>query len=696
MKRYDTSDIRNIALISHGGHGSTSLGEALLFASGAVNRLGSVDEGNTVLDHEEEEKERKSSTTAGVACCEFDKKKINIIDLPGLADFVGDVDGCLRAADAAILVVDAASGLQVRSEKLWKQAGELGLPRAIFINKMDRERADFERTLEDIKESLGVNPICVSIPIGAEDKLRGIVNVLRQKAWIYPMNGGNDFERTDVPADLAERVNELHIALVEDVAATDEELMVTYFEEGDFDEDTMKMALVRAFKNNEIVPVLAGSATTNVGTRMLLHFIADVCPSPAESQPKGGHLPDKEDPVQLERSDDSHFSGYVFKSIKDKYGKISLFKVESGHIEKDSNVYNANKHHHERLGAISAIRGHQLIPVDAAACGDIVAVAKLRDTDTGDTLCEEHYPIAYPGIPQLYPAMTLAIQPDKQGDEDKIYQRLLELREEDPSLQITRDKLSGTLLSGMGQLHIDATLKKLFRKFGIHAHTEDPKIDYRETIKGKVENVRWRHKKQTGGKGQFAECIIDVMPAERGEGYEFIDNIVGGTIPRQYIPAVDRGIMETMDTGVLSGHRVVDIKVRLFDGKYHDVDSSEMAFKIAGRMAFKTAVRDPKAKACLLEPVVEMEITVPEEAMGDVMGDLSSRRGRPMGMESRGKYQVIKATVPQAEVLRYSPDLRSMTGGRGDFVMRFSHYEEVPHEISAKLIGAYKDEDEEH
>ena len=695
MKKYATIDIRNIALISHGGHGTTSLGEAFLFNTGAVNRLGSVDDANSNLDFEEEEQDRRSSISAALGTCEHAGKKINLIDLPGLADFVGDVDGAMRAVDAAILVVSAVDGVEVRTDRLFAAAREMNKPVAIFVNKMDRERADFEGTIADLGRSLEITPVALTVPIGAEGSFRGVVDIIENAALFQPGDGSATVERGEIPSEL-DGIEAQREAFVEEIAGTSEDLMEKYFDEGALSPAELRSGLARAFRSGTLFPVFAGSATGNVGVGPLLDFIAEVFPSPADSDPVVGVRPGTEDAVSFQKNDEAPFSAYVFKTITDKYtGQLSVLRILSGHVNSDTAVHNVTRDHAERLGTLMSLRGKEMTPVEGASCGDIVAVAKLKDTHTGDTICDTAAQIAYPAPARRPSAITFAIHALKQGDEDKIYQGLHKLEETDPSLLLRRDKASGMLLSGMGTLHIDATLKKLKRKFGVEAETIPPKIAYRETIKGTVTDERYRHKKQTGGKGQFAEVIIDVSPTERGEGFIFDDAIVGGAIPRNFIPAVEKGIVETMADGVIAGYPVVDLKVRLHDGKFHDVDSSEMAFKIAARMAFKSALRNAKAKAVLLEPIVDVQVTVPEENMGDVMGDISSRRGRPMGMESRGKYQSIHAQVPHSEMLRYSPDLRSMTGGRGDFVAQYSHYEEVPRDVADKIIAQYTHEDEE-
>ncbi len=696
MKKYATTDIRNVALISHGHHGTTSLGEAFLFNTGAVTRLASVDDGNSNLDFQQEEQERKSSISAAIGTCEYKGKKFNLIDLPGLADFVGDVDGSLRAADAAILVVSAVDGVEVRTDRLFAAARQLNKPVAIFINKMDRDRADFDGTVADIGRSLEVTPVALTLPIGAESSFRGVIDVVENVAIYQPLDGSGTAERGDVPPELADGFSGQREAFVEEIAGTSEELMEQYFEDGGLGASDLRKGLAAGFRSGSLTPVFAGSATCNVGIGPLLDFVAEVFPSPSDSGPVVGVRPGTEDAASFQKNDDAPFSAYVFKTIADKYtGQLSVLRVYSGHIDSDTPVHNATQNHAERLGTLMSLRGKDMTPLEGVSCGDIVAVAKLKHTHTGDTLCDQGAQIVYPAPARRPSAITFAIHADKSGEEDKVYQGLNRLAETDPSLKLRRDQTSGTLLSGMGTLHIDATLKKLSRKFGVEAHTAPPKIAYRETIKGTVADERYRHKKQSGGKGQFAEVIIDISPTSRGEGFVFDDAIVGGTIPRQFIPAVEKGIIETMADGVIAGYPVVDIKVRLHDGKFHDVDSSEMAFKIAARMAFKAAIRNSKARAVMLEPIVDVEVTVPEENMGDVMGDISSRRGHPMGMESRGKYQCIRAQVPHAEMLRYSPDLRSMTGGRGDFVAEYSHYEEVPREVAEKIIAQFKDKDDE-
>ena len=696
MKCFDSNDIRNVVLLSQGGHGSTSLGEAILFNSGAVTRLGSVDEGSAVFDFEDEEKKRKNSISAGIAACEFNNKKLNLIDLPGLADFVGDVDGALRVSDGAVLVVSAVDGVEVRTERLWEAAGKLEIPRAIFINKIDRDRASFDKIMEEIRSLLGVTPLPLTVPIGKESNFRGVVDMVENRAALYPLDGSRAVEYEAIPAEMVHEIRDARANFVEEIAATDEALMEMYFEDGVLDPATLKRALASAFTQGLLVPVFVGTATKNAGIDVLMDFITTAFPAPGAKQPYIGRRPGTNDKMSFTPNDGAPFSAYVFKTLAHKdTGQLSLMRVCSGTISSDTNVDNVTKDQTERFGALMVLRGKEMTPVTGASCGDIIAVAKLEKTITGDTFCMSDAKIQYPGISSPPPTISFAIEAVRQGDEDKIYQGLAKLSETDPSLRLVRDPLSGTVLSGMGQLLIESSLRKLHSKFNVEAKTALPKVHYKETIKGTVSDVRYRHKKQSGGIYQFAEVTLDISPTHRGEGFIFENTIVGGAIPRLFIAAVETAVAETMARGVIAGHDVVDVRVRLHEGKFTHVDSSEMAFKIAAKMAFKSAIRDPRAKAILLEPIMEMEVTVPEDKLGDIMGDLLSRRGRPMGTQAKGKYQVIKAQAPLAEVLSYRSDLRSMTGGRGEFIMSHGHHEQVPRDIASKIIAAYNNEDDE-
>ena len=691
MKSVAPNDVRNVVLLSHSGHGTTSLGDAIIFDAGTTNRLGKVDQGNSIFDVEPEEIERQSSVSAGIASCIHRGKRITLIDTPGSADFVGDTDTALAVCDAAVVVVSAVDGVEVRTESLWTKAEELNIPRALFINKMDRERADFDRVLLQLQSDLSSSITPLTIPIGKEQLFSGIVDLLSNQAYVYKPDGSGTYDVTDIPADLADTAGELREKLVEDVAGSDEQLMEKYFEEGDLGPDDLRRGLAEGIKEGLIFPAFVGSATLNIGIQPLMDLIAQSFPG-ADGR-EAAVSADGE--TKRAPKTDEPFSAFVFKTIADQFaGQLSVFRVLSGTIKSDGTFSNSTQDEKERYGAILSVQGREQKQVESASVGDIVAVAKLKSTRTGDTLCADNAPVVYAKPDPPLPAITFAVNAKKKGEEDKIYSGLVRLREEDPSLRISREQSTGeTLLSGMGQVHIETTLKKLFRKFKVEAALVLPIIPYRETIKGTIESTTYRHKKQTGGKGQFGECTIQLSPQPRGEGFLFDDAIVGGVIPRQFIPAVEKGIQERMIRGVIAGYPVVDVKVRLFDGKYHAVDSSEMAFKIAGSMCFKKAFE--MAKPTLLEPIWEMQITVPNDSVGDIMGDISSRRGKVLGMEDRGRYTTVGALVPLNESQTYSNDLRSMTSGRGTFTMEFAQYEEMPNELAQKVYAAFHDEDEE-
>jgi elongation factor G len=687
MKNIAPSDIRNVSLISHGGHGTTSLGEAILFNAGATTRLGSVDQGTSTFDIEAEEVDRRSSVSMGLASCKHRNKRITMVDTPGSADFVGDTDISLRVCDGAVVVISAVDGVEVRTETLWHRAHKLGVARVVFINKLDRERADFDRAMDEAQSELSSSITAVTIPIGKESSLEGIVDLLSNRALIYSQAGSGQFEAAEIPADMADRVETMRERLVEEIAGSDETLMDKYFEEGDLGPDDLRRGLATAIKDGLIFPAFAGSATKNIGVQPLMDLLSQSFPGADERPPAVSA--DGED--SREPSPDAPFSGFVFKTIADQFaGQLSVFRVMSGTLRSDGTFYNSSKREKERYGTILSVQGKGQKALEEATVGDIVAVAKLKNTRTGDTICDDSSPIEYPEVEPPRPVITYAVKALNKGDVDKIYGGLARLREEDISIRLGRSQGTGeTLLSGMGQVHIEVVLKKLLRKFKVEATLELPIIPYKETIKSTVANETYRHKKQTGGKGQFGECTISLSPKARGEGFEFENGIVGGAIPRQFIPAVEKGVMERMDRGVLAGFRVVDITVRLFDGKFHPVDSSEMAFKIAGAMAFKSAFE--KAKPILLEPVWELAVIAPKENVGDIMGDISGRRGKVLGMEDRGKYTEVKAQVPLREIQTYSNDLRSMTSGRGSFEMEFDHYQELSGDLTQQVITEYKE-----
>jgi elongation factor G len=691
MRSVVANDVRNIVFVSHAGHGTTSLGDAMLFCAQETTRLGKVDDGTSAFDFEPEEIKRQSSISTGIASCMHKGKRLTILDVPGSADFVGDADASVRVADGAVLVVSSVDGVEVRSEKLWQLVSDLELPRAVFLNKIDRERASFDRTLKEIQKDLSGSVTPLTIPIGSEKGFIGVVDLLANKAMIYKKDGSGNYDIKDVPADMVEQVNSMREALVEEVAGSNELLMEKYFKEGDLSSDDLRMGLKTGIKEGMIFPAFAGSASLNIGTQPLMDILSDSFPGSDECKASVS----EDGKEEREANVNAPFSGFVFKTIADQFaGQLSVFRVLSGSIDTDSSFLNSSSDEKERFGQILFVQGKEQKSVNKASVGDIVAVAKLKNTGTGDTICVGTRPLVYTRIEPPQPVVTFAIIAKDKGEEDKIYSGLVRLREEDVSLSIGRDQTTGeTLLSGMGQVHIETTLKKLFRKFKVEADISLPTIPYRETIKGSADSVTYRHKKQTGGKGQFGECTIAMSPSSRGEGFEFENGIVGGSIPRQFIPAVEKGIMERMVRGVISGYPIVDVKVRLYDGKYHAVDSSEMAFKIAGSMCFRDAFE--QSTPILLEPIWIMEITVPGDNVGDIMGDISSRRGRVLGMEDKGKYTLIKAQIPLAEVQTYSNDLRSLTSGRGSFLMDFDHYEEMPREEAEKIIAAFSGEEEE-
>ncbi|MBI4964195.1 MAG: elongation factor G [Desulfomonile tiedjei] len=685
MKQYKTEDVRNVVVVSHAGSGKTTLCEAMLFDSGAVDRVGKVTDGTSNFDFDPEEIKRNITITTSLFTVEWNKKKINILDTPGDPNFGAEVTAGVRAADIAILAVDAVDSIKPLTEKVWAAIEAANAPRLLAVTKMDRERADFDKVLNDVKEALQVKPLVLQIPIGKEAGFKGVVDLLSMKAVSFDGDGKN-YSKAEIPADLADEAASRREVLIEDLAEVDDELMERYLEGQELGADELASALRRGILQRVFVPVFACSALMNKGIQPILDVIADACPSPADMPPVAGATPWGDEQTRS-ASPDEPFCAYVFKTLADPYaGRLTLFRIFSGKLSPDSNFYNATRQAKERFGQLLAIQGKHQKQLESAQAGDIVAVAKLKETLTGDTLCDEKAPLILPSSTLPQAVISFAIEPKAKGDEEKITQSLAKLAEEDPTLSVTRDRQTNEfLISGMGQVHIEVTVDKLKRKFGVDVNLKTPKVPYKETIKGKAK-IEGKLKKQTGGRGQFAVAWLDLEPRNRGEGFEFVDKIVGGAIPRQYIPAVEKGVFDAMNAGALAGFPVIDVRVTVFDGKYHDVDSSEQAFKIAASKGFKKGML--QANPVLLEPIMNMEVTVPEECMGDVMGDLNARRGRIMGMDAKGGSQAIKAQVPMAEVLKYASDLTSMTSGRGLFSMEFSHYEEVPAHISDKIIEA--------
>ena len=690
MRQYRTEEIRNIGIIAHSGAGKTSLIEAMLYNGGAIERMGAVDDGNTVADYAPDEIERKTSLNCSVCIAEWAEHKLNLIDTPGAEDFYGDLHGVLRVVDAVIVVVDATTGVEGGTEKVWEVADKYNLPRILFINKMDKENASFDNALASISEILETRAVPVQIPIGKEDQFTGVVDVIQEGAFLEP-NGNTPVAKSDVPDDLAGTAEEYREALVEVAAESDDELIEKFFE-GQLSEEEIQNGLQTGISDNQFVPVLCGSSLKNIGVQQLMDMIISCCPSPIQA----AVIQDVDDESKIrEPSTDAPLAAVVFKTIADPFsGQLSIFRVYSGTLDGDSQVSNSNRGEVERIGKPTYINGKQAINTPNVPAGDIGALTKLAATHTGDTLCDKDATINLPGIEFPNTVISYAISPAREGDDEKLMTALTRISEEDPSFQIERNDITKQLLvSGLGDLHITVNRDRIVEKFGVETQVSAPKIPYRETVRKSVQNIQERHKKQSGGKGQFGDVTINLAPIERGEGFEFISSIRGGAIPSNYIPAVEKGIKQRMALGVLAGYPLVDLQIDLHDGKYHDVDSSDMAFQIAGSMAFATAVQ--QANPCLLEPIMNVSITVPDQYMGSIIGDLNGRRGQVMGVEQVGKRQTIQAIVPQSEMLRYSIDLKSMTSARGNFTMEFAHYEIVPDDVSQKIVAASKTEEDE-
>jgi elongation factor G len=693
MAKYESKSLRNLAIVGHGGTGKTSLCESFLFISGKNERLGRVDDGTSTMDYEPEEQKRRISISSSINFVEWNKYKINIIDTPGDSNFTYDIKCSMSVVENALVVIDAVGGVEFQTQKVWEYADGFNLPRIVFINRLDRERADFSAALASIKNKFSkkVTPVC--LPIGKEDKFNGIVDLISSKAYLFSDNKGAG-KATDIPADMADEAKNMRSAMVEDIAETDDDLMNKYLEAGELTAEEIKQGLRKGVTSGNLIPVVCGSAIKGIGISLLLDLIVDSMASPVNRGAIKGKKPGGDAAEERKTSEDEPFSAIVFKTIADPYaGRLTLFRVYSGKLNPDSSIYNSTKKISEKFGNIFFLEGKNQKPAEVLIPGDIAGVAKLKETVTGDTLCNEKAPIIFEKVEVPPPIMSFAIEPKSRGDEEKIASSLHRLTEEDPTIVFSRDlQTKEMILSGMGQVHIEVNIEKMKRKFGVEVNLHTPKVPYKETIKGKT-NVQGKYKKQSGGRGQFGDCWIDIEPLPRGTGFEFADKIVGGVIPQQYRPAVEKGIVEAAAEGVLAGYPVVDFKISLVDGSYHTVDSSEMAFKIAGSMAFKKGVM--QCQPILLEPIVNIDIEIPEEYMGDVIGDLNSRRGRVLGMDTKGTNQVIKGQVPLAEILKYAPDLRSMTSGRGNFTYTHSHYEEVPSFIAEKIIAAAKKDKEE-
>src|SRR2546426_6427218 len=689
MKLYAISEIRNLGIIGHGSCEKTSLTSALLFSSGTVNRLGKVDQGNTVRDFDEEEIARRVSISSAVCHLEWKKIKVNIVDTPGYGAFIADAKAALRVLDGALVVVDGVAGVEVQTEEAWGYAEEFELPRLFVINKLDRENASFARALESIGRAFGRQAVPVQIPMGAEKTFAGVVDLVANKAYVYDKDESGRHRVTDVPADLGGAAKEARDTLMEMVAEVDDALMEKFFESGSLSEEELAAGLAKGVRQRKLFPVLCASALANIGAHPLLDACVTFLPHPGERGPFRGENPRDHSAAERRGTIEEPYSAFVFKTIADPYsGKVSLFRVYSGALKSDSTVHNDTRDVQERFGSILILQGKESQAVTEVRAGDIAAVPKLKETSTGDTLADKAHPIVYPKVTFPEPSIAFALQPKSRADEEKISSVLPRLVEEDPTIQFRRDLQTHELLiAGNSDQHVEVTLARMKKKFGVEAILHAPKVPYFETIKKKAE-AQGKHKKQTGGHGQYGDCWIRLEPPPRGAGFGFKADIFWGAIPKNFLPSVEKGIQDARMQGFLAGYPVVDFRVTLFDGSYHTVDSSDIAFKIAGSLAFKKAMEE--AGATLLEPIMNVEITAPEQYMGDLMGDLNSRRGRVQGMNAQGSMQVIKAQVPMVEMLTYASTLKSITGGRGSYRMSFAHYEEVPSHLQAKIVAAHK------
>jgi elongation factor G len=689
VKAHSTEEIRNVALIGHGGVGKTTLAEAALFAAGVISRQGSVEDGNTVSDYDADELKRKISVNLALAPLEWKDRKVNLIDAPGYADFVGEVKEALRAADIALIVVDAVSGVQVGTEMAFKYASELDLPRAFFINRMDRENADFEQVLDQLVATFGKRIAPQDMPVGAQDQFKGVVDLVSMHAY---MGSAKDRQEQDVPAELKDLAENLREKLVEAVAEADDDLLNKYLEGEDISNEEIDHALAAGIAQGLVYPVYAGSAAKNIGVAGLLDAVAADFPSPTDvpaRKAREGEGPE----VELKADAGGPLAVFVFKTAADPYvGKLTYLRVVSGTLKGDAHAWNANRAKDERVGQLYLQRGKDQEAVPELIAGDIGVVAKLTETQTGDTLATKEKPLVLEEVAFPAPSFSASVFPKGKGDVDKLMPSLTRLIEEDPTLTVRRDAATAeTVLSGLGESHLDVVVEKLQRKFGVGVELHLPKVPYRETISIPTKS-EYKHKKQTGGHGQYGHVFLEITPQERGSGNEFTEKVVGGAVPRNFYPAVEKGVSEALSEGVVANYPVVDVKVVLYDGSFHAVDSSEMAFKMAASQALKKGVLE--ANPVLLEPIVSLRVTVPDGNQGDVMGDLTSKRGRVLGMNPNGDgTTTIEAHVPLAEVQRYSTDLRSITQGRGSFELEVDHYEEVPQHQAQKIIEAAKREE---
>jgi elongation factor G len=689
VKVYEGANIRNIAVVGHGHAGKTTLISAMLYTSGATQRLGRVDDGSTTTDYDEEEIARKMSISASLAYVEWDKTKINLIDTPGFNMFVHEAKMVLPVVDAAIVVVDGVAGVEVVTQRVWNDCEEYKTPRLIVVNRMDRERASAERVLESVTTAFGRNAIPIELPIGSEKNLTGVVDLVRLKAYTYELGGNGKGKEVEIPANMKEQAQEAHEKLIELVAEGDDKLMEEYFEKGTLPEEDLVPALHNAIREDRIFPVIFSSGLGNIGADRVMDYIVDYTPAPSEHEWVQGEAPASGEAPRRHETDAEPASLYVFKTVSDPFaGRISYFKVFSGVVKNESSMQNFRNNTPEKLAHIGIMQGKTSVPVNELHAGDIGAVPKLKDVLTGDTLGDKAAPIQYPRVKLPEPAITFAIEPKSRADEDKLGPSIHKLMEEDAMLRFFRDaQTKEFLIAGTGQQHIEVVVAKMKKRYHAEVNLKAPKVPYRETIRGKAD-VQGRHKKQTGGHGQYGDCKIKVEPLPRGGEFEFVNDIFGGAIPRNFIPAVEKGIRDAAGRGYLAGFPMVDFRVTLYDGSYHDVDSNDLSFQMAGRIAFRKAMET--AKPTLLEPVMHVEITIPDEFAGSIMGDLNSRRGRIQGMDNKAGNTVVKAEVPMAEMLTYGVDLTAMTQGRGSFSMEMHHYDAVPALLQEKIVEKAK------
>lgn len=669
MKSYQTGQLRNIGVVAHGSAGKTSLVEAMLFNTGAINRLGRVEDGTTTSDFHPEETKKQVTIHTSLVPCEWKNTKLNLFDTPGFSDFIGDVTGVLRVAESTLFVVCAVAGVEVQTELIWSMAEDSELPKVIFVNKMDRENANFDKVLEEIEENLTGNFVPVQLPIGEAETFKGYVDLIYQKAYTYGENG--EVSEIPVPEDMTDVFENLREKLIESAAEINDDVLEKYLNGDELTEAEIMEGLREGIKARKIVPVLCGSATNNLGVKQAMDFLADFCPAPEEKSAEP-------------------LSSLVFKTLVDPFvGKMNYVKIFSGSLKAENPIFNASKEKTEKIGQVLYIRGKHQEPAQQLVCGDIAVLVKMQDTGTNDTLCTKEKPEILEPIVFPVPTFSVAIEPRAKGDDDKLGTAVSRTLEEDPALRVEKNvETHQTILTGMGEMHIDITLDKFKRKFGVDVVTLDPRVPYRETIRGSVK-VEGKHKKQSGGHGQYGHCWLRLEPlADADKDFEFEEEIFGGAVPKQYFPAVEKGVREAMTEGALAGYPVTNVKVVLYDGSYHNVDSSEMAFKIAASQGFKKGVL--QAKPVLLEPIASVEVLVPEGFMGDIISDFNTKRGRILGMEPNGKVTTVKAQVPMSEMYRYSIDLKSITQGRGFFSMEFDHYEEVPAMLADKIIAKAK------